>query len=226
MKFPTCRKAAFALPLLLLGAQSASATSLNGTFVHDNDLQFFTFTLSSATNTSIASSSFGFGGFVPWLAIWDATGQFVVSDATSGSADASISQSFSAGTYYGALFVSNNSFNGPDMPGAGPATNFADVYDPARFSHNGFQDTDDQFLFNQFNASCGPGVTGYFVYDIGGCANRSGDWALDITASAPTALSGVGLYPASASTVPEPGTLALALAGLAGFASSARRRNA
>ncbi|MFM8331160.1 MAG: DVUA0089 family protein [Candidatus Methylumidiphilus sp.] len=215
---------ALTLAFALSGAQLASAASLSGTFAQDNDVQFFTFTLSGGTNADIATGSYTGGGFVPWLYLWDATGTFVQSAATAGSADSAISQFFTAGTYYGALVVSQNSFGpGLDFPGAPDA--FANVYDPAKFTHTGFLDTDAQFLLYQVNSSCAPGVVGYFVYDIGGCANRTGNWLLNITADTPAFLSNVSPYPAT-TAVPEPGTLALALAGLAGFASSARRRNA
>jgi hypothetical protein len=222
MNFSKLRCTALASSLALVGAQTVHADTLSGTFAKDNDIQFFTFTLSSATTATLATTSFVGGGFVPWLYLWDSTGTFVQAATIAGSSDSTISEALAADTYFGAVVVSNNSFSGLDFPGA-PAP-FASVYDPSQFSHNGYLDTDDQFLLNQLNPSCAPGVTGYFVYDITGCENRTGNWALDITAAASTALSGVSPYP-TASNVPEPGTLALALAGLAGFAPAARRRN-
>lgn len=230
---------ALTLAFALSGAQLASAASLNGTFAQDNDVQFFTFTLSSDTNTAIATSSFvspsSAGGFEPWIYLWDAYGIFVQQGGnvgTPGSSDSTISiPSLAAGTYYGALVVAENGLLSPDMPGATSlVTNFGDIYTPAAFLHSGGVDADSKFLLNQVNPTCSgaPALTSdYFVYDFSGCANRTGDWILDISAETPAALSDVSPYPAT-TAVPEPGTLALALAGLAGlagFASSARRRN-
>jgi hypothetical protein len=218
------RKTALALPVLLLGAQPAAAAALSGTFAHDNDVQFFTFTLGAAGDVNVATTSFTHdNGFVPYLQLWDSTGTYVKDDRPD-SADASISLAgLGAGTYYGAVFVWHNYFTGAgglDFPGAGPGVSFDAVYDPTQFFHRGGLDTNDNFT--PAESGCAPGgTTGYFVFDIGGCGNRSGAWALDITGSTVTSGSP---YPSS-SAVPEPGTLALALAGLAGFAP-ARRRNA
>lgn len=231
MNFATLRRAALVSSLTLFGAQTADAAVLSGTFAQDNDIQFFTFTLASDTNVSIGSTSFATGGFVPWLTIWDSTGQFYMGGSNGDSGDTHITNAgFQAGTYYGAVYVWHNFDPGAaGFSGAGPGTNFADVYDPAQFWHNGAFDVNPNYTVTE---SLCIGTPGNFVFDIGGCASRSGDWALNIVADA--GLSGVSPYPAgggnggngngNGGNVPEPGTLALLAGGLGGFASARRRR--
>jgi hypothetical protein len=221
----TSRYTAIALALLALGARPAAAVPLSGLFTKDNDLQFFTFTLSSSANTTIATTSFANDhGFVPWLYLWNAYGVFVQQGTNTSNSDSTISENLAAGTYYGVVHVSENFFNGLDFTGAiDGVTPFASVYNPAQFFHSGALDTDDQFLLNQVNPQCSGSVPGnFFVYDITGCENRSGNWALNITVDTPSVLGSVSPFPSA--SVPEPATLSLALAGLAGFAPRARRR--
>lgn len=221
------RKTALALSLSLLGAQPASAIPLNGTFTVDNDIQFFTFTLSSNTTTTIATDSYGSGGFVPWLYLWNAYGVFIQQGTNTLNSDSSITEVLTAGTYYGAVYVSGNAFVGLDFTGAiDGVTPFSSVYTKTQFSYNGGTGTvNDQFLLDYVYPECAGSVaSNYFVYDITVCENRSPDWSLNITADTPSTLGGVNPYPAN--NVPEPDTLALALAGLGVFASSTRRRSA
>ncbi len=213
---PFFRRAALTFAIAAFGPQSAMALTLpfNGNFTHDNDIQFFTFTLGSASHIDINTSSFGTvvsGGFVPWLRVWDAAGNGQGSPAQaipdSGNAQFSF-DSIAGGSYIGAVFAWHNY----------PPQDFATAFDPAEFWHSGAVDTNPGYLAEE--SGC-PSTPGNFVFDLGfGCSNRTGNWAFTIVGPDLTSAS---LYP-DTSGVPEPASLALVLAGLAGFAPFARRR--
>lgn len=199
------RKTAFALPLLLLGAQPASAIPFSGTFAHDDDYQFFTFTIGAPTTVHLDTISYASGGFVPYLHVWTSAG-LDLSGVTPVNSDASyavdLTGSGTAGTYYVGLTVANNMANGNDLPGGIPT--------PTIFDHNGQGD------FTNSQWSCG-GTGAFFT---SACDQRTGAWALDITGA-----DSASLWPVSGGgSVPEPTSLALAFAGAAAFAPYGRRR--
>lgn len=202
------RKAAFALPLLLLGVQPALAIPFSGMFTQDDDYQFFTFTIASPAVVTLQTSSYAAGGFVPYLHVWDSTG-LDLGGAEPTNNDASYAVDLSApgtaGTYYVGLTVANNKATG-DFPGGSSTPT------PAVFDHDGLGNFTGDFA-NGYG--CGPGP-----FWTSSCDQRLGNWALEIIEA-----DSASLWPADLpNPAPEPATLALGLAGAAAFAPHIRRR--
>ncbi len=197
--------------ILFGGVSWASTFSFTGSFASDDQLQEFTFTLSSpATVTAVTWSYAGgtnqagmaipAGGFDPWLAIFDSSGNLVQSvdngacgqvgmDLSTGSCfDSFISQSFSPDTYTLILSESDNQ----------PFDNqLADGY-----TRTGQGD----FTGGEFGCSNGS-------FCDANSANRTAAWAVDID----------NVDIASETGVPEPGTMLLGAAGLVGIIELRRR---
>jgi PEP-CTERM motif len=190
------------------GVSSAASFSFTGSFATDDQLQQFLFTLSNpatvttvtwsyAGGTNQAGAVIAAGGFDPWLAIFDSTGNLVASvdngscgqvamDPSTGACfDSFISQSLAPDIY---TLVLSESDNQP------VDTTLADGY--TRTGQGNF--TGGAF-------GCSNGV----FCDATG-ANRTGNWAVDIDNVSSASLAGGG-------SVPEPGTLLLGAAGLAGI---------
>jgi len=207
MNFPSCRKAAFALPLLLLSAQPATAGAFNfsSIFAQDDNYQFFTFTLNSPGTVNLATDSYTTGGFVPYLYVWDSAGVFLSGNEATLS-DASYTPTLSAGTYYASLTVANNKASGDFLGGSATPT-------PDVFNHYGA----GNFTYTEF--SCNGGAAGAF-YDSN-CGQHSGAWVLYIEG-----VDSASLWPANnpnPNPAPEPATLSLILTGAAALFARRRR---
>jgi MYXO-CTERM domain-containing protein len=199
-----------ALAVLFLIAQPALAIPFSGTFVHDDDDQFFTFTLNAIRTVDLATTSYTGGGFVPYLHVWDSSGSDWGGFEAIGSDASYTLSSLDAGTYYVGLTVANNKATG-DFPG-GSATPTASVFD-----HNGLGDFTGS-VADGYGCGSGP-------FWSSACDQRSGAWVLNIIG-----VDSASLWPADTpadtptNPAPEPATLSLALAGAAAF--FARRRRA
>lgn len=191
---------------------SASSFSYTGSFVTDDQIQEFLFTLSTSSTVTAASYSYAGGinqagasipqgGFDPWLAIFDSTGALQASDdngtcgqvgtdsVTGACFDSYISQTLPAGNYTLVLSQSDNSpFDG----------NFSD----------GYTRTGQTDFTSAFGCS-----TGAFC-DIN-ADNRTAHWAVDIDNVKSSSLPG--------GTVPEPATFLLIGGGFAGILILRRR---
>src|ERR1022692_3289023 len=122
------------------GVASASSFSYTGSFVTDDQIQQFLFSLSAtstvtavtysyAGGTNQAGASISQGGFDPWLAIFNSSGALVASDdngtcgqvgtdsVTGACFDSFISQSLAAGNYTLVLSQSDNSPAGGTLSG-------------------------------------------------------------------------------------------------------------
>jgi hypothetical protein len=227
-KLPSLATAAV-LAASLCGAESAMAGTFNysGNFTQDSDVQFFTFTLSGPTSSLLISTTSyaGSGGFFPLISLWDSAGVNMGSppgvtngilNGTPGDLSWDYDLSYlTAGphTFYLALFVNPNvpDGNGGDLPGGTPTSSIF------HFNDLGV----NEFTGDLFCSGPHPGS----FYILGGidCEQRTGAWALGITSNDATFASP---WPVPSGAAPEPATLALALAGLAGFAPFARRRAA
>jgi hypothetical protein len=208
MKF---REALFIIAFLFYGTSSASAGSFSftGNFNQDDDVKFFTFSIAAPATTTLQTLSFfggvnaagdtiTGGGFVPFLHLWDAAGTDLGGVEPSTGDAVYTTLLTSAGSYIVALTENANKAFG-DLPGG--------VLDPSQFDHFG----QGNFTGPEFN----PPSTGPFFAPDG--SQRTSAWALDIKFVETAQIAG---------TVPEPGTLVLAAAGLAAFRPFARRRQA
>ena len=216
----------FALALLSLGTQSATAGLFNfsGNFSQDDSVQFFTFTLTSPSMVEIDTTSYALGGFIPVLSLWNSAGVYMSSQAgaSSGSdvlrtVDLTYTTPDPTGIYYLALTENPNIPTGFDLPGGIP--------NASAFVNNGLGNYTGLGATN----NCSPDLSGGFYQvdpnpaSITGCLQRTNAWSLTISGAG---VSNAGLYPATPSTAPEPAALMLTLVGLAGMAGFTRRRSA
>src|SRR5581483_9348833 len=129
-----------ALTIALLGAGTARAgvISFQGSFVHDDDVQYFNFSLLTAGSIDLLTWSYGgginaagdtiaAGGFDPYLSLFDASGaQLLTAVDDNGSCpplhaangncfDAELALPLPAGAYTVALTESGNFPNGPTL---------------------------------------------------------------------------------------------------------------
>ena len=165
---------------------SAATFSFTGTFTHDDDKQFFTFSIASTTTVTIRTFGFGggtngastvipAGGFDPIIQFFDSLGggyglsnddpinmdgtcPHVTKDPASGACwDSYYSQPVTAGTYTLVLTQSDNQYNGPNLSDG--------------FHEDGMGDF--TVMFDIF--FLGPP----FITEAGD--KRNGNWALDIS---------------------------------------------
>ncbi len=177
-----------ALALLLAAAgHRANAATITGAFNTDDQVNFYTTTITSAQTLSFNTTSYAAGGFVPVLTLFSAAGAPITFSTTGGavdpvthlSNDAFLSDAATAGTYLLALSEFPNT-----------ATNTAT--DPFQFAGQG-----------DFTPGLCPTSTGsaFLESDLPTCVQRTGDFSLT---------SNVALSPVVAST-PEPATWMLVL---------------
>ena len=194
------------------GVASANSFSYTGSFVTDDQIQEFLFSLSAtstvttvtysyAGGTNQAGASIPEGGFDPWLAIFNSSGGLVASndDGTCGQVgtdsvtgacfDSYISESLSAGSYTLVLSQSDNSPAGGTLG-------------------DGYTRTGQTDFTSSFGCSNGE------FCDIN-ADNRTPNWAVDIDNVTSSSLPGAA--------APEPSTFLLLGAGFTGMVMLRRR---
>ena len=210
------RNTAFTIAFLIFGIQSAMAGNFGftGNFNQDDDVKFFTFSIASPGTVTLQTLSFSGGvnaavdsipggGFAPYLYLWDSAGNYLSGVEPSPVGDAVYTTDLTnLGSYIVALTENDNKAFG-DLPGG--------VMDPAQFDHFG------QGNFTVPEYSNTPDIPGAFFAPDG--SQRTSAWALDIKFV--DSAQAVGVV-----AVPEPGTLALEVIGMAAFRPFARRRKA
>jgi hypothetical protein len=168
----------------------AGTISFSGTFLQDDDVQFFTYSALNGGNVTVATTSFdgtATGGFVPILSVFDSAGNYLFGDDGSSPLE------------HNATVIWNSD------PGAQYIVTLTE-WDNFPFGANlseGFTEAGNGNF--TANLPMNPGLPGGF-YDGTGGIQRTGNWAVTFSAD-----DGAGLT----ASVPEPGAGSLLMAGLA-----------
>ena len=191
---------------------NASTINFSGSFIFDDDVQFFAYQTATGGNVTVSTSSFADGGFAPILALYDSSGALIFyADGVANNDcsvanqadvlgtgycyDASLSWDSVAGdTYYIALSQYDNFPLYPGIPVAMPLANWNN---PSTFNESG-----NNFFTATSPFGPGCGQSGFCLND--GHA-RGTFW--DVTFTGPDDLL--------ATPVPETSTVFLILGGLA-----------
>ncbi len=175
----------------------------NGTFTHDNDVGLASFTVGSASNVTIFTSSWQSGGFDPILTLWNSSGNFLMEqDDGSGSGSAfSNAVSYSYGNWDSNFTVSLN-------PGTYTVsiTQYNNTAAGTNLSNGFLQDGNPNFTFDY-----GWGTQPYFNGIMNDNDARTGNWALHVIHVNPENHQGV---PDASSTAALLGLAMLAMLGL------------
>jgi hypothetical protein len=216
MKFRRFAPALFCL-CVSAGVAGAATFSFAGTFTHDDQLTVFLFTAPSASvtvrtwsyagGTDAAGLPVVAGGFDPILSVFDATGGLTAGSLLLGANNDGVGVAADLGNAFDSLLV---------IPGLSAGGTYAVVLSQNDNSANGpvfgsgfARDGQGNFTPNAF------GCLGTSFCDV--AANqRNGNWEVDILGVGSASIQG-------AATTPEPTSILLSAAGIAGLALRRRR---
>ena len=206
--------AGFSLLGMSNGALAAMDYDYSGTFAKDNDVLCVEFTVDTASEITLFTSSWNTGGFDPLLTIWDSTGTYLFDwddtmDGNPGSAESnSVSYAFSyydvvytdtfePGSYIATITQYYNFANGATLPGATLADGF--TYDDEPHYTRDILSVGSYEYFNGFSTS-------------GSSVHTTGDLEFHIVNVSSAQLKDCNPVPVPPSVL----LLATSLAGLAG----------
>jgi hypothetical protein len=186
-----------ALSLISVGQSTAASMSVSGTFNADDQVQLYAWTLAQNSPVLLTTTSYGSGGFVPVLSIFNSAGTLVTSNGADGVCQGGMMPSSSTGMCDDALIMTNLAAGSYTIA----ISEFFNVPNGPNIS--------DGFLMqgqgNFTGATCG--TTGAFYQtDVAPCVQRTGNFA------------------ATFSSVPEPATACLLGLPLLVFGLARRRK--
>ena len=179
------------LPALLVlfsafAGSSAKANTITGSFTTDDQVNFYTATLTTTQTFTANTTSYASGGFVPVLTLFNQDGSVIAPSSTGGTIDP-------------ATGLSNDAFLSQVL---GPGTYLLSL---SEFPNVATVGANDPFLFagqGNFTPSlCGATSGSFLESDIAPCAQRTGNFSLTSNAT----------LNASSSVTPEPATWILVL---------------
>lgn len=198
--------------LIISSGSFALDYDFNGTFVQDNDVLQFNFTVGETSDVTVFSSSWVYGGFDPILAIWTSAGALMYQQDDGHVVGSTLSNSVFYNHGEWDSYYTVNLLAGDYIATVAQYSNFANSTNLA----DGFwYDNNPNFTYD-----LGYGSQTYFngVWSVND--PRNGNWQFHLLDVAEAEV----IDPNDGAPVPEPSTIILLGGGLAGLAVYARKR--
>jgi hypothetical protein len=163
------------LAVFCLPEAQAESYNFHGNFSQDDNVQFFTFSVTAPSEVALDTLSYAKGGFLPVLSLWDNAGVSMGEYyPLTGFADVNTTVDFTAGSYTLALTEYNNLPLG-DLPNG--------ILDPSQFSQYG----NGNFTGPEFSYT--PNLPGAFIAPDG--TQLTSAWEINLSSTTSTLSSEV-----------------------------------